>query len=116
MKRIYKLAANFNTVEFEVTEDDLLAVLDFETEVEYEDDIPVYSITNDELIRRVLQREYDILASLKVVNVAPAPKVVADAPSEKQCEWARALGMKNPEKKTKKEVWRYIQSHKDNED
>ena len=123
MKRIYKLAANYNTVEFEVTNDDLLDVVDFDNEVHYEDDdSPVFHISKEEMIRRVLQREYDILASIKVVNEAPAPKVkaaaqsekeTADSPTKKQCEWARALGMTNPERKTKQEVWKYIQSHKD---
>ena len=123
MKRIYKLAANYNTVEFELTEDDLLETVDIDTEVHYTDhDSPVFHISNDEMIKRVLQREYDILASIKVVNEAPAPKVKtttqpekeeADPPTKKQCEWARALGMTNPERKTKQEVWKYIQSHKD---
>lgn len=122
MKRVYKLAANYNTVEFELTEDDLLEVVDFDNEVHYlDDDSPVFHISNEEMIRRVLQREYDILASIKVVNEAPAPKVkaaaqpeseAADPPSKKQCEWARALGMTKPERKTKQEVWQYIQSHK----
>ena len=117
MKRIYKLAANFNTVEFEITDDDILDEIKPE-ELEYDDDDEVVFTdeAKENALKRILQHDYDILASLKVVNIAPAPKVVADAPSEKQCEWARALGMKNPEKKTKKEVWRYIQSHKDNED
>ena len=123
MKRIYKLAANYNTVEIELTEDDLLEGVDFDNEVHYvDDDSPVFHISNEEMIRRVLQREYDILASIKVVNEAPAPKVkaaaqpkkeAADPPTKKQCEWARALGMTNPERKTKQEVWKYIQSHKD---
>ena len=121
MKRVYKLAANYNTVEFEVTQEDLRKVVDFDTEVDYINEEPVYLISDDELTRRILQREYDILSSIKVVNEAPAPKVTtatqrekeADPPTKKQCEWARALGMANPERKTKQELWRYIQSHKD---
>lgn len=122
MKRVYKLAANYNTVEFEVTQEDLKEVIDFDTEVDYIYEESVNLISDEELIRRVLQKEYDILASIKVVNEAPAPKVkaaaqpekeTADPPTKKQCEWARALGMTNPEKKTKQEVWKYIQIHKD---
>lgn len=138
MKRIYKLAANFNTVEFEIKDDDILNEIKSE-EVEYDDededvvaveydkdyDIVFTDEAKENALKRILQHEYDILASIKVVNVAPAPKVVADTPSapkvvadtpsEKQCEWARNLGMKNPEKKTKQEVWSYIKSHKDEE-
>ena len=141
MNRIYKLAANFNTVEFEISEDDILKEIKSE-EVEYDDedediiavdydkdyDIVFPDSAKENALKRILQREYDILASIKVVNVAPAPKAVVDAPkavvdapkavdapSEKQCDWARNLGMKNPEKKTKQEVWSYIKSHKDEE-
>ena len=137
MNRIYKLAANFNTVEFEISDDDILnEIKSEEVEFDEEDEIVAAEYDNDydivftneakeKALKRILQHEYDILASIKVVNAAPAPKVVAaaapapkvveDAPSEKQCEWARNLGMKNPERKTKQEVWSYIKSHKDEE-
>jgi hypothetical protein len=115
MVRNYKLAANFNTVEFEITNEDLLEVLnqdEFELNEygEYEHDVP-----EEELIKRVLQREYDILAGIKVVNIAPDIKQAKqiDPPSEKQAAFAESLGMKDPMKHSKKEVWEYIQKHKD---
>ena len=118
MVRNYKLAANFNTVEFEITNEDLLEVLnqdEFELNEygEYEHDIP-----EEELIKRVLQREYDTLASIKVINIAPdikqAKKEISpeERPSEKQAAFAESLGMKDPMKHTKREVWEYIQNHK----
>lgn len=116
MKRAYKLAANFNTVEFEITNDDLLEACDFETEVEYdEDQVPTITIEDEVLIKRILQREYDLLASINVVNIAPPIKQAekADLPSEKQIAWAEDLGMKDAKKHTRKEVWAYIQKHKD---
>ena len=115
MTRNYKLAANFNTVEFTITEDDLLEVVTPE-ELQYDEDhIVTYTVSDEELIKRVLQREYDILASIKVVNVAPDIKQAKkiDPPSEKQAAWAEALGMKDAIKHDKKEVWAYIQKHKD---
>lgn len=115
MKRSYKLAANFNTVEFEITNDDLFEVCDFETEVEYdEDQIPTITIEDEVLIKRILQREYDLLASINVVNMAPPIKQTEkiNPPSEKQAEFAEYLGMKDAMKHDKKEVWAYIQKHK----
>lgn len=115
MNRHYKLAANFNTVEFEITNDDLLEVVDYENECVYnEDDEPEIQVSDDVLIKRILQREYDTLASIKVVNVAPDIKQVKteEGPSQKMIEWATNLGMKNPEKRTKKEVWEFIQKNK----
>ena len=115
MKRAYKLAANFNTVEFEITNDDLLEACDFETEVEYdEDNIPTVTVEDEVLIKRILQREYDILASINVVNIAPPIKQAEkiNPPSEKQAKFAEALGMKDAMKHDKKEVWAYIQKHK----
>ena len=123
MEKIYKLAANFNTVEFTVTEEDLMDVLDWDNEVYYNNsDEPQWDVEDSELLKRVLQREYDILASIKVVNIAPpiqttkSSKKAEDKPSEKQIEWAKNLGMKHPEKATKREVWKYIQDHKDHKD
>lgn len=121
MKRSYKLAANFNTVEFEITYDDLLEVCDFETEIELdEDQIPTITVEYEVLIKRILQREYDLLASINVVNIAPpikqsepikqAEKI--NPPSEKQAAFAESLGMKDAMKHDKNEVWAYIQKHK----
>ena len=118
MKRAYKLAANFNTVEFEITEDDILAAA-HECEVTQTDNgeyvLTKYDVSEEELIKRILQKEYDILASINVVNIAPPIKQAepVDKPSQKQIDWAIALGMKNAEKASKKEVWKYIQEHKD---
>lgn len=117
MKRSYKLAANFNTVEFEITYDDLLEACDFETEVEYdEDQIPTITVEDEVLIKRILQREYDLLASINVVNIAPTIKQAEkiNPPSEKQAAFAESLGMKDAMKHDKKEVWDYIQKHKNN--
>ena len=110
MTRNYKLAANFNTVEFTITEEDMLDALDMENEIEYDED-------GELIIKRILQREYDMLASINVINVAPDIKQAAqkkiDPPSEKQAAWATALGMKDPMKHDKREVWAFIQKHKD---
>ena len=117
MKRAYKLAANFNTVEFEITNDDLLEACDFETEVEYDEEhIPTVIVEDEVLIKRILQKEYDILASINVVNIAPPIKQAEkiNPPSEKQAAYAESLGMKDAMKHDKKEVWAFIQKHKDN--
>ena len=116
MKRSYKLAANFNTVEFEITNDDLLEVCDPETEIEFdEDQIPTTTVEDEVLIKRILHREYDLLARINVVNIAPPINQAEkdDPPSEKQIAWAKELGMKDAKKHSKKEVWAYIQKHKD---
>lgn len=117
MKKVYKLAANFNTVTIvDVEPKDLQRFLDWETEVEFhEDGTSEWDVSDDELLERLLQHEYDLLAGIKVVQTAPnttAKEVEEEKPSERQCDWARSLGMKNPEKKSKKEVWKYIQEHK----
>ena len=118
--RNYKLAANFNTVELTIDQDELMTVLDWDEEVSYDsNDEPVWEVEDEVLITRVLQREYDILAGIKVINVAPpaqgvkTPVAVEEPASEKHIKWAKNLGMKNPEKASKKEVWKYIQEHKD---
>jgi hypothetical protein len=118
--KTYKLAANFNTVEFTIDKEDLMSVLDWDEEVfEDAEGMPMWEVSDEELTKRVLQREYNILASIKVVHVAPAsqgfiaPVKEEEAATEKQIKWAKSLGMKDPEKATKKEVWAYIQKHKD---
>lgn len=116
MTRNYKLAANFNTVEFEITDDEILEEIKPE-ELEYdEDDEVVFTdAAKDNALKRILQREYDLLASINVVNIAPPIKQAekADPPSEKQIAWAEDLGMKDAKKHSRKEVWAYIQKHKD---
>lgn len=125
MKRVYKLAANFNTVEFELDEQDIFQYYmdNYESymwkEPEFDDDegeSVTWNVSEDVIIKAILQEEYDILASINVINVAPPIKQAepVEKPSEKQIEWAKALGMKNPEKASKKEVWQYIQNNKKN--
>lgn len=115
MIRNYKLAANFNTVEFEIPEEEILAEVRPE-ELEYDDEGEVIfsKVAYGNAIKRILQREYDILASINVVNIAPPIKQAEkiNPPSEKQAAWAEALGMKDAMKHDKKEVWAYIQKHK----
>jgi hypothetical protein len=115
MTRNYKLAANFNTVEFTIDDENILQALDFENEAHYDEDgEAVLDVAEDVLIKRILQKEYDILASIDVINVAPPIKQAEkiDPPSEKQAKFAEALGMKDAMKHDKKEVWAYIQKHK----
>ena len=116
LARRYKLASNYNTVEFEITADEFITVLE-EDEVAFlpTTNEPVWDVPDDELIKRILQREFDILASIQGTDIAPAPKAKkppAEPASPKQIEWARNLGMKDPEKKSKSEVWAYIQKHR----
>lgn len=115
MKRAYKLAANFNTVEFEITDDEILEEIKPE-ELEYdEDDEVVFTdAAKENALKRILQREYDLLASIDVVNIAPPIKQAAkiNPPSEKQAAFAESLGMKDAMKHDKNEVWAYIQKHK----
>lgn len=115
MTRNYKLAANFNTVEFEITDDDVLDEIKPE-ELEYdEDDEVVFTDeAKENALKRILQREYDLLASIDVVNVAPPIKQAEkiNPPSEKQAAFAESLGMKDAMKHDKNEVWAYIQKHK----
>lgn len=116
MIRNYKLAANFNTVEFEITDNEILEEIQPE-EFEYDEDNEV--VFTDEArnnaLKRILQREYDTLASIRVVNIAPDIKQAKQItpPSEKQAAWAEALGMKDAMKHDRKEVWAFIQKHKD---
>lgn len=116
MIRTYKLAANFNTVEFELTDNEIFDEIKPE-ELKYDEDDEVVFTDEaiDNALKRILQREYDTLASIKVVNIAPDIKQAKqiNAPSEKQAAWAEALGMKDARKRDKKEVWAYIQKHKD---
>lgn len=122
MTKKYKLSANYNTVELDITEEDLLAALEVlpcEEPIRYtEEGEPIIPYEYYAMAYKyLLQKEYDILSAIKVVPpIAPAKPADPNKPSEKQCIWARNLGMKNPEKHTKKEVWQYIQDHQDDED
>jgi hypothetical protein len=118
MIRNYKLAANFNTVEFEITDDMIIdALMPAEIGYDENDELVFSDESAHAAIKRILQREYDMLASIKVINIAPDIKQAAqkqvNPPSEKQAAWAEALGMIDPMKHDKKEVWAFIQKHKD---
>lgn len=119
MKRSYKLAANYNVAEIEFDQEDLRALATADEIVfDYDDDAGEhfmrFDVDDETLIKRLLQREYDILASINVINAAPAIKNTppVEKPSPKMIEWATNLGMKDAEKKSKGEVWAYIQKHK----
>ena len=115
MTRNYKLAANFNTVEFEITDDDVLDEIKPEELAYDEDDEVIFTDeAKENALKRILQHEYDLLASINVVNIAPPIKQAEkiDPPSEKQAAFAEALGMKDAMKHDKNEVWAYIQKHK----
>lgn len=115
MERKYKLSANFNTVEIEFDENDLLDFVD-EDEWQFDEDeggALTHSVPEDVLIHRLLQKEYDLLAGIKTVApVAVNQAAPVERPSDKQIEWASNLGMKNPESRSKKEVWEFIQKNK----
>lgn len=115
MIRNYKLAANFNTVEFEITDDEVLDEIKPE-ELKYDEDDEVIFTdeAKDNALKRILQREYDLLASINVINIAPDIKQAKkiNPPSEKQAAFAESLGMKDAMKHDKNEVWAYIQKHK----
>ena len=117
MNRTYKLACNYNVVEITPDIMDLTEMLE-----EYENlDI----VSTEELLTRLLQREYDILASIQVTSsVTPSPKnksipkpapkkpVEVEKPSPAQIEWAENLGMEDAKYRSKKEVWEYINKYK----
>lgn len=116
MKRSYKLAANFNVVSIDdIDFNDLMDVAqpgEFELDENF---MEVLSVSEELLLGRLLQREYDILAGIKVVpptSSKPSKEEPEERPSEKQIEYARVLGMLNPERASKKEVWEYIKKHR----
>ena len=115
MNRNYKLAANFNTVEFEITDDEILEeIKPDELEYDEDDEVVFTHAAKDNALKRILQRESDLLASINVVNIAPPIKQAEkiNPPTEKQAAFAEYLGMKDAMKHDKKEVWDYIQKHK----
>jgi hypothetical protein len=132
MTRVYRLACNFNVVEIVPEDEDLLEMLDDFEIGTYEDGETFPLVGDDELLRRLLQREYDILASIEQKNTvnavtprkapaasgygkpAPKPKTnpAFEKPSQAQIEWAKNLGMEDAADKSKKEVWEYIQKYK----
>lgn len=124
MNKIYKLAANFNTVEFVVSDEEIERVarerfLDDSLFLELtegdEEEIRVTEIEKDAALKFILQREYDFLSNIKTVK--PAQTIQAAEPefepaSDKQIAWAKSLGMRNAEKSSKQEVWAYIQANR----
>lgn len=132
MKRIYRLACNFNVVEITPEYKDLLDMAD-EAEIGLdENDEEFIMVGEDELLRRLLQREYDILAAIEQKNTVnavtprkppastgygkpasrPKGNPAFEKPSQAQIEWAENLGMEDAAYKSKKEVWEYIQKYK----
>lgn len=122
MNRVYKLACNFNTVEVsDINYKDLLDVAHDDEIIQDPETGEKYicpDVYEETLIARLLQREYDIVAEIKtanVIGVGAAPTKMAQAPaerpSEKQIEWARNLGMKDPESHSKQEVSAFIAKH-----
>ena len=123
MNKIYKLAANFNTVEFVVSDEEIERVarerfLDdslFLELTEGDEEIRVTEIEKDAALKFILQREYDFLSNINTVK--PAQTIQTAEPkfepaSDKQIAWAKSLGMRNAEKSSKKEVWAYIQANR----
>lgn len=140
MKRVYRLACNFNVVEIAPEYEDLLDLVD-ETEIGLDEKNEEFiMVGEEELLRRLLQREYDILAAIEQKNTVNAvtPRKAPSAsgygkpasrpkenpasrpkgnpaferPSPAQIEWAENLGMEDAAHKSKKEVWEYIQKYK----
>lgn len=118
MKRTYKLAYNFNTVELEFTEKDYVTVLEEDEMVlDEEGNLEYYDVEETDIIERILQREFDILTSISQ-PISPeslsqiTKKTQSDPPSPAQIRWAKNLGMKNPEQYSRQEVAEYIQRNK----
>ena len=121
MNRLYKLAANFNSVEFaisdEMIEEEARSFISVDDDFFGDGEIGVTDAEKTAALSRILQREYDVIANIKVVGpVAPAKSIAPNPekvpPSEKQAKWAEALGMKNPLNYDKAEVWEYIKTHR----
>jgi hypothetical protein len=118
MKRNYKLAANFNVVELTIEYEDYenyVNQIQFENENLIEMGLdPMNILDEEQWIVRVLQREYDMLSAIKVVNpivtkvqessAKPKETVQDDPPSEDQIKYGLSLGLKNPENMTKTEL------------
>jgi hypothetical protein len=121
MERIYKLAANFNTVEFKPTREDLLEMVDYDSaDVFYDENFnPQVVVEDNVLLERLLQREYDILASISPVQpiagkpqqVAASQRTVGDKPTDGQIRWAKSKGIPDPESMTKQELWKLRQKY-----
>lgn len=116
MNRTYKLACNYNVVE--ITPD----IMDLAEMLEDYENLDI--VSNEELLKRLLQREYDILSSIQVTSAVtpmakpkPAPKpepksAPTERPSPAQIEWAENLGMEDAKYRSKKEVWEFINKYK----
>jgi hypothetical protein len=118
MKKTYKLAHNFNTVEFELEDNDVILdsyVLPEEI-VDYDENlVPVHNVDRDELVLRFLKKEYDILAQIAPAAAPAATRAPAEPfepASQSQISWAKNLGMADADKRSKREVFAYIQAHK----
>lgn len=123
MERIYKLAANFNTVEFKPTREDLLEMVDYDSaDVFYDENFnPQVVVEDNVLLERLLQREYDILTSIspvrpiagkpQQVSIPPRTRTEPEKPTEGQIRWAKSKGIPNPESMTKQELWKLRQKY-----
>lgn len=118
IKRSYKLAYNFNTVELEFDEKEYVTVLEEDEMVlDEEGNLEYYDVEEIDIIERILQREFDILTEIHLPIPIERPpqgtkKPQSDPPSPAQIRWAKNLGMKNPENHSRQEVAEYIQDHR----
>lgn len=130
MIRNYKLAAYFNVVEITIDDADYekyCLEVEEENNYRYEDGVPpIRVLTNEEWRLNILQEEYDILASIKVVDpIKTTPKVEEnrtyekpkqkrfekqrlEKPTEKMISYAKALNIENAEKMDKQTLWQAI--------
>lgn len=85
MTRTYKLASNFNTVEFTITEEDYF---DYANPIKLANDLAIEEgypeepiLSYEEWLQAKLQEEYDILASIKPIEPINAPRIENKAPT-----------------------------------
>ena len=118
MKRNYKLAANFNVVEITIDTEDYdnyVSQLQLENENLIEMGLDPLNILDEESwIVRTLQREYDILSAIKIVdplktrlteNTNNKKEIEKkDPPSQDQISYGLSLGIKDPENMSKSEL------------
>ena len=118
MKRNYKLAANFNVVEITIDAEDYdnyVSQLQLENENLIEMGLDPLCIDDEETwIVHILQREYDILSAIKIVdplktrlteNTINKKEIEKkDPPSKDQISYGLSLGIKDPENMSKSEL------------
>lgn len=118
MKRNYKLAANFNVVELTIDSEDYdnyVSQIQLENENLTEMGLdPLCILDEESWIVRVLQREYDMLSAIKIVdplktrlteNTINKKEIEKkDPPSQDQISYGLSLGIKDPENMSKSEL------------